>query len=137
MAYSRTRDGNIWKGLAAGIASGLLASWVMNKFQAELAQLENGGKKKRSSGGEDATIKTADRVSRGELRHDLAFDATRPLGHVIDVVGGECHLDLGEALNLPTFFDQRVGERFRVVAYPLGEASQYFGALDRRCARPH
>jgi putative membrane protein len=71
MAYSRTRDGNFWKGLAAGITGGLLASWVMNKFQAELAYLENGGKKKRSSGGEDATIKTADRVSRGLLNHKL------------------------------------------------------------------
>jgi len=69
MAYSRTRDGNIWKGLAAGVAGGLLASWVMNKFQAAMAQLENDGKKKRS--GEDATVKTADRVSRGLLNHKL------------------------------------------------------------------
>jgi len=88
MAYSRTRDGNIWKGLAAGIASGLLASWVMNKFQAELAQLENGGKKKRSSGGEDATIKTADRVSRGLLNHKLTKKGKAVAGPVVHYAMG-------------------------------------------------
>jgi cell division protein FtsX len=32
-------DGTVWKGIAAGIAAGLLASWVMNRFQAMVGKL--------------------------------------------------------------------------------------------------
>jgi hypothetical protein len=27
-------DGSVWKGLVAGLAGGLVASWTMNQFQA-------------------------------------------------------------------------------------------------------
>ncbi len=27
-------EGNVWKGLVAGFAAGLVASWTMNQFQA-------------------------------------------------------------------------------------------------------
>jgi putative membrane protein len=36
---SARREGNIWKGLVAGIAGGLVASWTMNQFQALLSKL--------------------------------------------------------------------------------------------------
>jgi putative membrane protein len=32
-------DGNVWKGLAAGVIGGLVASWTMNQFQALLSKL--------------------------------------------------------------------------------------------------
>jgi hypothetical protein len=85
MAYNRARGGNIWKGAAAGIAGGLLASWVMNKFQAAMAELEG---KKKSSGGEDATIKTADRVSRSLLDHKLTKKEKEVAGPVVHYAMG-------------------------------------------------
>ncbi len=88
MSYNRARGGNIWKGAAAGIAGGLLASWVMNKFQAAMSQMERQGKKKSSSGGEDATIKTADRVSRSLLDHKLTKKEKEVAGPVVHYAMG-------------------------------------------------
>lgn len=39
------RGGNVWKGLAAGIVGGLVASWTMNQFQALLSKLMEGEEK--------------------------------------------------------------------------------------------
>ncbi len=39
---SARRAGNVWKGLAAGVAGGLVASIVMNQFQALLSKLAAG-----------------------------------------------------------------------------------------------
>lgn len=33
-------ENEVWKGIAAGIAGGLLASWIMNQLQAALSRLE-------------------------------------------------------------------------------------------------
>jgi len=88
MAYNRARGGNIWKGAAAGIVGGLLASWVMNKFQAAMVQMESQGKKKSSSGGEDATVKTADRVSRSLLDHKLTRKEKEVAGPVVHYAMG-------------------------------------------------
>jgi putative membrane protein len=38
-------DGELWKGLAAGLIGGLAASWVMNQFQATLGKLLEGKEK--------------------------------------------------------------------------------------------
>ena len=59
-------ESEVWKGIAAGIAGGLLASWIMNQFQAAMSRLDGGGEE-QSNEGEDATVKTAERVSRGVL----------------------------------------------------------------------
>ena len=41
----RRRDGNVWKGLAAGVVGGLAASWTMNQFQAFWSRLAEGEEK--------------------------------------------------------------------------------------------
>lgn len=38
-------EGNIWKGLVAGLAAGLVASWTMNQFQAAWTRLAEGFEK--------------------------------------------------------------------------------------------
>jgi putative membrane protein len=39
---SAHREGNVWKGLAAGVVGGLVASWTMNQFQALWSKLAEG-----------------------------------------------------------------------------------------------
>lgn len=91
---SRRRDGEVWKGLAAGVAGGLVASWTMNQFQALLSRLLEG--EERSHGAQsiqqgtpqqgvgrelqekgedeaddDATERLANAVSEGVFQHHL------------------------------------------------------------------
>jgi putative membrane protein len=42
MAGKRHQKSDIWKGLAAGVVSGLAASWVMNQFQSAWGKLAEG-----------------------------------------------------------------------------------------------
>src|SRR5438128_2327228 len=52
------REGEVWKGLVAGIAGGLVASWTMNQFQASWGKLSEvsdgtqGGQDSQQSGEE-------------------------------------------------------------------------------------
>lgn len=39
------KNGSLWKGVVAGLAGGLAASWTMNQFQAALARLSENSKK--------------------------------------------------------------------------------------------
>ena len=39
------REGNLWKGLVAGLAAGLVASWTMNQFQAAWTRVAAGFEK--------------------------------------------------------------------------------------------
>ena len=57
------RGGDVLKGLAAGAAAGLVASWVMNEFQSfwtAVAKPAGDGEGDDSSADEPATIKAAD-----------------------------------------------------------------------------
>ncbi len=78
------RDGSsMWKGLAAGLVGGLIASWTMNRFQDVWSRLAEGNEKSphaRSPGqgstpearakqasseeADDTTVKTASAISR-------------------------------------------------------------------------
>jgi hypothetical protein len=87
----RNLDSEPWKGLVAGAAAGLAATWVMTRFQEiseRLEQIHPGdeprnpqhsakrGTQESSEGserqGEDATVKAADRLSRKLLHHPLS-----------------------------------------------------------------
>ena len=37
-------NGNVWKGLVAGLAGGLVASWTMNQFQAAWTRIAEGAR---------------------------------------------------------------------------------------------
>jgi putative membrane protein len=80
---------NAWKGLAAGLAGGLAATFVMTQFQELSAKLEkklkesqgNGGEKKKK--GEDATVKAASKVSRKVLHHPLTPGEKKKAGPAV------------------------------------------------------
>jgi putative membrane protein len=94
MQLVRPYDGNVWKGLAAGIAGGLLASLVMNQFQAlvkKATESQEKGKKKEKSqgvGGEDATVQAASAISEGLFHHRLAKDEKKVAGPVVHYAMG-------------------------------------------------
>ena len=58
---SARREGDVWKGLAAGIVGGLAASWTMNQFQAALSRMTEG--EERSHG--------AQSLQQGHPRHGI------------------------------------------------------------------
>ncbi len=81
---------NAWKGLAAGLAGGLAATFVMTQFQELSTKLEkklkesqgNGGEKKKKKG-EDATVKAASKVSRKILHHPLTPGEKKKAGPAV------------------------------------------------------
>jgi hypothetical protein len=76
----------IWKGMAAGAAGGLAASWTMNQFQSLWAAAAKNFSNGQSGGqkpDEDATVKTARAISRGLLHCDLTKDQKKWAGPVV------------------------------------------------------
>jgi hypothetical protein len=73
---------NVFKGALAGAVGGLAASWTMNEFQKVWAAAEKqitGGKQGQGSengseDAEDATMKTADRISEAMQGRHLTKD---------------------------------------------------------------
>lgn len=108
----RRRETNAWKGLAAGIAGGLAASFVMNRFQmmwsrrSEGIEKAHGAQSLKPGGGheavdeirrapranskeqEDATEKIADAVSEKILHRRLAKDEKESAGTVVHYIYG-------------------------------------------------
>jgi putative membrane protein len=95
----RNRDAEAWKGLAVGAVAGLAATWAMTRFHEISEPLERvhprdeprdpqhsakRGKQESAEGsdkhGEDATVRAADRLSRGLLRHPLSKAEKRKAG---------------------------------------------------------
>jgi hypothetical protein len=93
--YRRTND---WKGLLAGMAGGLAASWTMNQFQsvwsraseALCCQKEGPGAERQAQEGEseDATMKTAGRLARVVLQRELSHEEKKRLGPVVHYAFG-------------------------------------------------
>jgi putative membrane protein len=76
-AWIRVRRPSLWRGALAGLAGGLAAAWVMERFQAAvpaatfarlLGEDENGG---AGASDEPATVKTAEAISEGVFGHRL------------------------------------------------------------------
>ena len=91
----RNGDHKLWKGVVAGAAGGLAASWVMNQFQAAWgraqSRMENERQRQshqRESNGEDATMKTAGKLAHALLHRDLSLEEERKLGPVIHYAFG-------------------------------------------------
>jgi putative membrane protein len=98
---------DLWKGLAAGLAGGLAASWTMNQFQAAWSKAAEGfekphgaqsmqpseGEKPGESGQDkeqqdDATVKAARAISEGIFGHELKEDEKRPAGAAVHYAFG-------------------------------------------------
>jgi putative membrane protein len=102
----RKYDANIWKGLVAGLAGGLLASWTMNQFQAAWTRIAEGSEKphgaqsmKPSDGSsgdqsqdvneqDDATVETAKVISKEVFRHELQESEKEPAGAAVHYTFG-------------------------------------------------
>ena len=68
-----------WKGALAGLAGGLVASWVMNRFQSAVPasafeRLLGEPAGSYESSGEPVTVKTAEAVAGGVFDHELSED---------------------------------------------------------------
>ena len=99
-------NANIWKGLVAGLAGGLVASWTMNQFQAAWTRMAGNSEKPHgaqsmqpSEGSkgdqeqdvkeqDDATVETAKVISRQVFGHELQESEKRPAGAVVHYAFG-------------------------------------------------
>lgn len=97
---------NIVKGLVSGLASGLLASWTMNQFQAAWSRVAAGSEKPHgaqsmqptqgSEGSQerdaeeqdDATVETAKVISRNVFGHELKENEKKPAGAAVHYAFG-------------------------------------------------
>jgi hypothetical protein len=109
---SRKGEGDMWKGLAAGLVGGLAASWVMNQFQmiwsreSEGVEKGHGAQSLKPSGGheavkeirrapqsnseaqEDATEKIASAVSENIFHRQLEKDEKEAAGTIVHYAYG-------------------------------------------------
>ena len=107
-----SNGGDVWKGLAAGLIGGLVASWTMNRFQDvwgalseddEKSQGEQSSQQGPGDGGtgqqqtgeeqDDATVRTASAISEGIFDHELTKGEKKIAGPAVHyafgtVVGG-------------------------------------------------
>ena len=102
----REDNGNILKGIVAGLAAGLVASWTMNQFQAAWTRLAENSEKPHgaqsmqpaqgSSGDQeqdakeqdDATVKAAEAISEGVFGHELEESEKKPAGAAVHYAFG-------------------------------------------------
>jgi putative membrane protein len=102
----RDHDLSIWKGMVAGLAGGLLASWTMNQFQAAWTRIAEGTEKShgaqsmqptQGSQGEqaqdtgeqdDATVETAKAISENVFGHELQESEKEPAGAAVHYAFG-------------------------------------------------
>lgn len=105
---ARPPNGNVWKGTAAGLVGGLVASWTMNQFQAvwtkaaaafekpDGAQSMQPSKREAIDQGsepneenqDDATVKAARAVSEGIFGHELKEDEKQTAGAAVHYAFG-------------------------------------------------
>lgn len=92
---AKRREGNVLKGLVAGLIGGLIASWTMNRFQdvwVKLADLQDGSDQGSKSTPEqsnnheeqdDTTVRTASTISEGLFDHKLTETEKRIAGPAV------------------------------------------------------
>jgi putative membrane protein len=89
---------HLWKGLVAGAAGGLAAAWVMNQFQTGWSRVSEKlqhsetpqGEQERQSQAddEDATMKTAGKISESVFDRRLSREEKKKLGPVVHYAFG-------------------------------------------------
>lgn len=97
---------SVWKGMLAGMAAGLVASWTMNQFQAAWTRITEGQEKPHGaqsrqpsdgSSGEpaqdmaeqdDATVETAKAISTKVFGHELEESEKKQAGAVVHYAFG-------------------------------------------------
>ena len=102
----RHDDGNVLKGLVAGLAGGLVAAWTMNQFQAAWMRVvannekPHGAQSLQPSEGstgnqaedakeqDDATVETAKVISERVFGHELQESEKKPAGAAVHYAFG-------------------------------------------------
>jgi uncharacterized membrane protein YagU involved in acid resistance len=80
-------NGSVSEGLIAGAIGGLLASWIMPRFQSRLAHAL-GHTDPHEGQDEDATVKTAQRISSALLGRELSAEQKRTAGPLVHYAYG-------------------------------------------------
>jgi len=93
MQKNKSSEADPFKGLAAGVAGGLLASLVMEQFQALWTKVsekvqEAEGVKPRRSQAKPTTVKAADVISKRVLGHKLPKDKQKLAGEAVHYAMG-------------------------------------------------
>jgi putative membrane protein len=80
----------IWKGLAAGAAAGLAASYVMTQFQNAWTKIAQSDSAEQGQGQEEenATVKAARKISEGVFDHPLSDSEKEKAGNAIHYAFG-------------------------------------------------
>ena len=104
--YHDKQNGDVLKGIVAGLAGGLVASWTMNQFQAAWMRLAGGDEKPHGAqsmqptqGSEgdqardakeqdDATVETAKVISRNVFGHELQESEKKAAGALVHYAFG-------------------------------------------------
>lgn len=98
-------NASVWKGLVAGLAGGLVASWTMNQFQAAWTRMAEGTDKPHGAQSmqpaegskgdgqdtqdqDDATVKTAKAISKGVFGRELQESEKKPAGAAVHYAFG-------------------------------------------------
>jgi hypothetical protein len=85
--HFRSRKNNVYKGLIAGAIGGLVASWVMPRFQFVFAHAL-GQSGPHEGQGEDATVKVAKRISSAVRKRKLSEEEKRAAGPFVHYAYG-------------------------------------------------
>jgi putative membrane protein len=88
MAHNRTDTGEAWKGMLAGVAGGLVASWTMELFQAvwsNLSEISTPSADKKSGGSddEDSTMKGAEKIAETLFHTRLTKEERKKAGPML------------------------------------------------------
>jgi hypothetical protein len=121
-------------GVVGSLAAGLDDDRVpRDEGGGHLAHQHEEGEVPRHHPGDDADRQLVDEdvLSRAVALDDLALVAAGELGHVVDVVGGEVHLHLGQREDLALFLGDDGGQLVPVPADQLGDLAQVAGTHDR------
>ena len=104
--HNGKQDADVLKGLVVGLASGFVASWTMNQFQAAWTRIAEGAEKSHgaqsmqpsegSNGNQendtaeqdDATVETAKVISRNVFGHELKESEKEPAGAAVHYAFG-------------------------------------------------
>jgi putative membrane protein len=85
--YFRSKKDKVYQGLIAGAVGGLAGSWVMTRFQFLLTRAL-GHTDPHEGQGEDATVKTAQKISSELLDHDLSAEDKKKAGPIVHYAYG-------------------------------------------------
>lgn len=115
MARKTLKERELLKGMLAGMAGGLVASWTMNQFQSGLKKISEASKGQRASEqdqnrgeqqeSEDATMKTAGKVSETVFDRELTREEKRKAGPFVHYAFGTL---MGGAYGAGVEFDSRL-----------------------------